>query len=252
MSKGKVSIIFLLLILLSGVVKGQREVVWNYETWWGLMTSTRVANRLSVYNDFHYSKNLFVAYRTGLTYHPKGDNFVTTVAYAYLKLTAPFSEGKLVRSEHRPWMQVVYRVPSTKRISTSFRFKYDARFIRDVTTESLENSYSFNHRWRFNNALRYNLKPSGNNSSEFFGVILNEALITTGPGPNGAPYEHRTHFLGEMRQGNFIFSAGYMVRYLAFNPDFARMTHGPIFWLTINLNLMKNKERTFLENPEDH
>lgn len=252
MFERKELILGFILLLWSSSLFGQREVDWNYETWWGLMTSTRVAERLSVYNDFHYSKNLFVAYRTGLTYHPKGDNFVTTIAYAYLKLTAPFSNGKLVRSEHRPWMQVIYRVPSAKRLGTSFRFKYDMRFIRDLLPETLAESYALNHRWRFNNSLRYHLNPNKPTTTQFNGIMLNEALITTGLGPNGAPYEHRTHFLGEMRQGNFIFSGGYMIRYLAFNPNFSRMTHGPIFWLTINLDLLKNKKPTFLENPEDH
>jgi hypothetical protein len=231
---------------------GQREFDWNYETWWGLMTSTRVAERLSVYNDFHYSNNLFVAYRTGLTYHPKKDNFVTTVAYAYLKLTAPFSEGSLVRSEHRPWMQVVYRVPSTKRLSTSFRFKYDMRFIRDLLPESLADSYSLNHRWRFNNALRYHFNANLESNTPVFGVLLNEALITTGPGPNGVFYEHRTHLMGEVRRGKFIYSAGCMVRYLGVSPELARMTVGPVIWVTINLNFLRFKSTGFTENPEDH
>lgn len=252
MPKGKISVVVFLFILLANVSNGQHEVDWRSESWWGLMTSTRIAERLTVYNDLHYSNQLFVAYRTGFTYHPKGDNFVTTIAYAYLKLTAPFSDGDLVRSEHRPWMQVIYRVPTTKRLSASFRFKYDMRFIQDLLPESIGDSYSLNHRWRFNNALRYRINAKKHTTSTINAVMLNEALITTGPGPNGVFYEHRTHFLSEFRKGSFIGSAGYMLRYLGVSPSRTIMTHGPILWLTINLDFFKNMKSTLVENPEDH
>jgi hypothetical protein len=230
----------------------QHAVEWNYETWWGVMSSTRVASRISLYNDIHYSNDLFVAYRTGLTYHPIGDNFITTVAYAYLKLTTPWSDGDLIRSEHRPWMQIVYRVPSSTPFSTSFRFKYDMRFIQDMLSDELLDSYSLNHRWRINNSLRYHLNASHPSADPVSAVMLNEALFTTGPGPNGVFYEHRTHFLAELRTGIVVLSGGYMLRYLAVSSSQTRMTHGPIFWLTVNLDLWNGQDSTFLENPEDH
>lgn len=216
------------------------------------MTSARIHERFSMYNDWHYSQDLFVAYRTGLTYHPKKDNLVTTIAYAYLKLSTPFSDGDLVRSEHRPWMQIIYRVPSTKRLRASFRFKYDARFIQDLNTESLAETYSFNNRWRINNALRYRLTNQENAPSIWNAVMLNESLITTGPGPNGVPYEHRTHFLGEFQKRSYVVSVGYMIRYLGVSPEQAVMTHGPIVWLTINFNLKKDTSPRFVDFPEDH
>jgi hypothetical protein len=215
------------------------------------MTSTRVAERWSIYADLHYSHQLFVAPRAGITYHPKGDNFVTTVAYAYLGLTTPFSEGKLIRPEHRPWMQMVYRVPSTKRISASFRFKYDMRFIRDLLPDQLGEGYSLNHRWRFNNALRYRINPSKARSA-INALMINEALITTGPGPNGVPYEHRTHLMGEASKDKFVLSLGCMVRYLGKTTEGIRMTYGPVIWLTMNLNFSKFRTPGFNDNPEDH
>jgi hypothetical protein len=224
---------------------------WNYETWWGIMTSTRVSRHWSIYADLHYSHQLFVAPRIGVTYHPKGDNFVTTVAYAYLGLTTPFSEGKLVRPEHRPWMQIVYRIPSASRFSASFRFKYDMRFIRDLLPDQLDDGYSLNHRWRFNNALRYRFNKDGAKAI-INALMINEALITTGPAPNGVPYEHRTHLMGEASKGRFILSLGGMVRYLGKTPNGVRMTYGPVIWLTMNLNFSKYQTPLMKDNPEDH
>jgi hypothetical protein len=234
-------------------VSGQSYVDWNSETWWGLMTSSRVSERWSVYADLHYSHQLFVAPRAGVTYHPKSNNFVTTVAYAYLALATPFSEGKLVRPEHRPWMQTVYRVPSTKRLSASFRFKYDMRFLKEIREGQLGDKFILNNRWRFNNALRYHLNRNRNAGTAFFGVFINEALITTGTGPIPVPYEHRTHLMLDIRKEKMTYSIGGMVRYLGQNtPSSIRMTFGPVIWLTGNFNFSKFKTGDFIDNPEDH
>jgi hypothetical protein len=233
-------------------LQAQRTLTSDFETWWGVMTSVQVSKKFSIWNDAHFVDELFFIYRTGITFHPKSDNFVTTTGYSFLKLRAPFSEGQLVRPEHRPWMQTIYRVPSTKKISTSFRFRYDARFIRDLKPEALADTYSFNHRWRFNNALRYAWGDILGRDTRFFTTMLNESLITTGSGPNGAPFEHRTIFLGQYGKGNFIYSLGYIVRYVQVNPSLARLNHGPVIWLTMNLNLMKEKHQSFVEYPGDH
>lgn len=97
----------------------------------------------------------FFIYRTGLTYHSKSDNLDTIVGYGFLKLTAPFSNGNLVRPEHRPWMQTIYRVPSTQNLSTSFRFSYDVRFIKDLKPDATDETFSINHRWLIKSALHY-------------------------------------------------------------------------------------------------
>jgi hypothetical protein len=241
----------LLLFPQIGFCQSEPYIDWNSETWWGLMSSTRVSDRWSIYADLHYSRQLFVAPRAGITFHPKDNNFVTTVAYAFLSLSTPFSEGRLIRSEHRPWMQMVYRVPSKRRVSASFRFKYDMRFIRDVLSDQLVDGFSLNHRWRFNNAVRFHIKPAIKKPS-YSVVLINEALITTGPGPNGVPYEHRTHFMGEISKRKLVLSVGGMVRYLGKTPNGIRMTIGPVVWLTMNLNFSQSIKNSYFENPEDH
>ncbi|WP_194777832.1 porin family protein [Pararhodonellum marinum] len=233
-------------------LKAQQDISFNYETWWGVMTSAQVAPQWSVWNDAHFVDQLFFIYRTGLTYHNKKDNIVGTAGYGWLRLTAPFSEGSLVRTEHRPWGQVIFRVPSTKKVSTSFRFRYDARFIRNVAQSDFLPGYSFNHRWRFNNALRYNWGNLISPNTRFTNSFLNEALFTTGPGSNGFRHEHRTHFLAGLAKGNINYSIGYVIRYINLSPEIARINHGMVFWVTINFNLMKGKLPTIKEFPGDH
>lgn len=82
--------------------------------------------------------------------------------------------------------------------------------------------------------------------------MINEALITTGPGPNGVPYEHRTHLMGEASKGKYILAMGCMVRYLGETPNGIRMTFGPVIWLTMNLNFSKFSTPKITDYPEDH
>ncbi len=65
-------------------------------------------------------------------------------------------------------------------------------------------------------------------------------------------HEQRTHLLGQLNKGNFTYSLGYVVRYINISPEIARINHGLVFWLTINLNLMKDRLPTFIEFPSDH
>jgi len=249
----KIIRIVILALLLNKPCFAQQDVSFAYETWWGVMTSTQVSNRLAVWNDAHFVNDLFFIYRTGLTFHNQADNLVTTVGYGYLRLGDPFSEGRLLRSEHRPWMQTVYRLPSTKPLSTSFRFRYDSRFIQDLDAESLADTYSFNHRWRFNNALRYSFGEVFGTRTRFATAFLNESLFRTGPGTAGFGYEHRTHILAQLGHGNLTKSFGYVLRYIPVNQNNLRFNHGPVFWLSINLNAMKNRSKPTIEEfPGDH
>lgn len=240
-------------IFLSNSIKpnAQQQFQYNYETWWGIMSSVRVSEKWSVWNDAHFVDETFFIYRTGMTYHNKRDNIVTTAGYSWLRLTTPLSEGKLIRTEHRPWMQTIFRVPSSKKLSTSFRFRYDARFVQNLESGELSEGFAFNHRWRFNNALRYNWGIVLSPKTVLSTSLLNEALFTTGPGSNGVRHEHRTHLIMGLSKGPITYSVGYLVRYINISPERARLNHGMVFWLTINLNAIKKKPTEFVEFPEN-
>ena len=68
----------------SGVA--QQEFSFNEEVWWGVMTSAQISNRLAIWNDVHFVDGTFFIYRTGMTYHNKRDNIVTTAGLSWLVL----------------------------------------------------------------------------------------------------------------------------------------------------------------------
>ncbi|MCC5921815.1 MAG: DUF2490 domain-containing protein [Cyclobacteriaceae bacterium] len=243
-----------LILIYSTVLRlsAQQEINYDFETWWGVMSSVQVSETWALWNDVHFVNDLFFIYRGGLTYHPKGGNFNTTFGYGHLRLTTPWSEGDLIRSEHRPWMQTVYRLPSRDRWSGSFRFRFDSRFIRDLGLEDLKESYSVNYRFRFSNAIRYNWGQSSLGNFTFSTAFLNESLFNRGPGPNGVRHEHRTHLLAQWGFSDFTIATGYVMRYINTSPERANINHGPVFWLFINLNPQKGRKPDVLEYPSEH
>ncbi len=230
-----------------------RDIAVNYETWWGLMTTAQYSKRMSMWNDFHHVNGLFWIARTGLNYHNPKDNIVATAGYGMLGLGTPWSDGALIRREHRPWGQVVYRWQPVGNWSFSNRFRYDARFFADLDREAerIQDSYSFNHRWRFNAAVRYSFGNLISPSTIFSLGFLNESLISTGPGNNGFPFEHRTHLMANLRYRGTTYSLGYIGRYIEVNDQQARINHGLVVWVSLHMKT-KRYGRTFIELPGEH
>ncbi|MCF1752897.1 DUF2490 domain-containing protein [Mariniradius sediminis] len=241
----------LLLFLISFSAYSQREVLDDNENWWGILTSGQIAPNYALWMDSHFVNETFWIIRSGLTYQTDNGQWALTAGYAYLRLGAPFSEGKLVRPEHRPWGQVVYRVPGKGPFTASFRFRYDARFRANLGPTGVEDGYMFNSRFRFNNSLRYNFRDALSPHFNFATSLLNESLITTGPAPVTNAFEHRIFFLLNFQKNSITLSPGYQVRFLDFQPDFLRFRHGFIFWLTYNYRFKDFKRKNFDVLPTD-
>jgi hypothetical protein len=79
-----IKILIFCFVFHSGVA--QQQFSFNDEVWWGVMTSVRVAEKWSVWNDAHFVDETFFIYRTGMTYHNKRDNIVTTAGLSWLVL----------------------------------------------------------------------------------------------------------------------------------------------------------------------
>lgn len=224
---------------------GQRELLDESENWLGVMTSGQFAPNYAFWLDSHFVNHLFWIIRSGLTYQTVNGQWGITAGYAYLRLGAPFSEGRLIRPEHRPWGQIVYRIPSEGPFSVNFRFRYDARFRANLGPTGVEEGYMFSNRLRFNNSLRYNFRDLLSPKFNFATSLLNESLFTTGPAPVANPFEHRVFLLLNFQKNNLTLSPGYQVRLLEFQPDFMRIRHGFVFWVTYNYRFKDFRRRNF-------
>lgn len=241
----------LLLFLISFSAYSQKEVLDDNENWWGILTSGQIAPNFALWMDSHFVNETFWIIRSGLTYQTDNGLWAITGGYAYLRLGAPFSEGKLVRPEHRPWGQVVYRVPGKGPFTASFRFRYDARFRANLGTATIAEGYTLNNRLRFNNSLRYNFRNALSPHFNFATSMLNETLVTVGPGPVSSALEHRVFTLLNFQKGAVTFSPGYIVRFTNFTPSSVQLRHGFVVWVSLNYRFKDFKRKNFDILPTD-
>jgi hypothetical protein len=232
-------------------VQAQRAWTDDNEQWWGVLTSGQIAPKYALWLDGHYVNELFWIARAGLTYQTTNGRWAITGGYAYLRLRAPFSEGQLVRPEHRPWGQVVYRLPSKGPLSASFRFRYDMRFRANVGPSEIEEGYQFNNRLRFNVGLRYDLRKVMSKPFQWSTSLLNEGLITVGPDAVTNPYEHRIFTMLHFKRNAITLSPGYIMRFLNITPTTAQFRHGFVFWVTVNYSFWKKSTDQQMVAPED-
>lgn len=230
----------------------QRQALFDTENWLGVMTSGQIAPNWSLWVDMHHVPDLFLILRSGLTHHTSDHKWAVTAGYAHTRLAAPFSDGKLIRPEHRPWGQVVFRVPSNNRFSTSFRIRYDARFRANLSPTEITDGFSLNHRLRFNNSLRYNWRHSLSRHFNFSTTLFNESLITTGPAPVNNPFEHRVFFLLGIQKSWVTVSPGYHIRFTTPSPHVLQINHGFTLWINFNYKFRDFKRESVEEFPEDH
>ncbi|MFC4874978.1 DUF2490 domain-containing protein [Negadavirga shengliensis] len=221
------------------------------ESWWGLMTSGQIASRWSLWMDAHYVPQLFLIGRSGLTYHTKDENFNFTVGYAGLYLTTPYSEGRLVRPERRPWGQVIFRLPSNEDYGVSFRFRYDVRFRANHDHEKITGGFGLNQRFRVNSSIRYNLGRSERLKAAMSASMVNETLVSTGPAAVDVPLEHRVFLLLGAQRRTATFSPGYHLRLQNTLEGQIRAIHGFVLWVNFNYRFRDFRRHLLEEYPAD-
>lgn len=162
---------------------GPRQVVAHQQQLWlGFLTQTRFADRYSWWNDAHFVPGAFYIARTGLTYH-FSQELSATAGYAYLGLPLGTVTRNLERREHRPWAQVVHNLLLDEQWSVASRFRYDARFRRNVEEGALAPGYGLTNRARLQMSVRRDFSELswGRRRMVPYLSVANEVLVDAGP-----------------------------------------------------------------------
>ncbi len=147
------------------------------EVWVGYISSIRISEKYSIWNDFHYVPTAFWANRHGLT-RDFGRFGRFTGGYAYVVTATGFSEV-LNRREHRPWWQ--HELTSTFREHWGWRarLRYDRRIREAVSASDFTGEWLAYNRWRVMLGLSYTFRylPEGRSWQLH---LLNELLLNNG------------------------------------------------------------------------
>lgn len=215
-----------------------KDVQHEEQLWFGYMTSSRVSDRFSIWNDAHYIPGGFGVARTGLTAHFP-NRIDLTAGYAHLWL--PLGD-EMRRREHRPWAQVVIPTPLGGNFAMQHRLRWDLRYRQRVADGSIVDGYTFNHRARVQVVLRRNFPGLAIGEVVPSLVLSDELLMNLGKEANAPFDQNRISLMAAARYRGLMLQAGYMNRYVqASAPGRFTSNHTLVFWLFHNIDLRKKE-----------
>ena len=210
------------------------------QVWLGYMSSTRVSNHYSWWNDIHYVPQGFFVARTGLTRHIKSVN--VTAGYAFLLLPTYAGNSRLQRKEQRPWAEIFFTLPVNKSIQFIQRYRYEARFKENIKDSMVTDGYTFTNRARLFLGLRKNFTLSEGAKITPFILVADELLINFG---NQVTYntfdQNRILVSFGIQKGNTQYQVSYMNRFVQTGVSEFTENQMLCFWITQKFSWQKRK-----------
>jgi Protein of unknown function (DUF2490) len=216
-------------------------VAHSNQYWLGYMTSTRLSNKYSLWNDLHFVPEGFGIVRTGLT-RSISDNVSVTGGYAYLWLPAKPGASKLERHEHRPWAQLQLNVPLQKDWSLIQRIRYDARFRENTSGGEITDGHSFVNRVR----LLVSIKKLLGNAEGVrpYAGVSNEILLNFGKEVTTNTFDqNRLSIFVGLQQRNTQYQLGLMNRFVQTSQSSFILNHTVVVWVIQKFDLTKMLDR---------
>ncbi|MCX8149699.1 DUF2490 domain-containing protein [Thermaurantimonas aggregans] len=237
-------------ILLSQITKNVRN---EPAIWGGYISSIKVSDRISVWNDLHYVPESFFIYRTGLSWHFT-PQVVGTAGYAFLN-AAPRVDGLLARSEHRPWGQLVFNFKIGEAAQFNHRIRYDYRIRQSVFAGEIHNhSWTAYHRLRFMSSLRFPLVGRSLGDYKPFFSVNNEILFNFGKNIVWNYFDQNRSWINLGYQLPYAtVQFGYMLRWVqGQTPGDVTNYHTALLWITHVIDTRKAKTDKKPENELLH
>lgn len=200
----------------------------DFELWGAYISSIQLSEKYALWNDFHLVTQSFFISRHGLTRH-FGKNLSLSGGYAWLRTSTPFSD-RLIRQEHRPWLQVEWATRLSPKSRYRLRLRYDSRFRKRIEGMAFGDDFIHQNRLRLMNSLRFQIRELGEGKSLHFNV-MNETILHFGQGIDGLRLDqNRSYLLGGISFANTTLMGGYHLRVLP-GAAFTYFQHGITLWV---------------------
>ena len=218
------------------VASGQKKISHKDQLWVGYMTSARLSERYSLWNDVHIVPGSFAIARTGLT-RTVFQGGSLTGGYAFLFLPGG-SGDQLKRREHRPWAQFQLALPAGVGWTMTQRIRYDARFKEDMSEGEPASQFRFNHRVRFLVTFRKDLTKWEREASTPYVAISNEVLLNFGKEITYNTFDQNRLSLSiGVQKEKTQYQLGIMNRFVQTGPSTYTLNHTLVLWLTQKFDL---------------
>jgi hypothetical protein len=209
-----------------------QETEFRNEYWFGLFFTHKLNKKWSAWHDHHYTTKAFYLSRVGLTYLLPKETTIT-VGYGYVATATPFSE-RIIRPEHRPWAQIEKRFAPIPTLTFRTRFRYDARFRKAISEDEVLDEFTFNHRFRFMNSLRFFVYKHPGKPKWHINLMHELLLFANGPLNVVSIDQNRYYLMPGITFKHTTLLTGYYIRALPPREGKQVINQGLCFWLLNN------------------
>lgn len=211
------------------------------EVWLGYIGSIRVADKWSVWQDYHLVPESFAVARYGLTYKLT-PRVQMTGGLGFVWTSTAFTND-LVRREYRPWGQVVGQTRLGARLAGQLRFRYDSRHRQRIAEGSLLDEYGRYSRLRLMARLRWTLHTLPNGDL-FHLSLMDEVLYDVGREVTNGLDQNRSYLLLGFTHEQYTLLGGYHVRMVPQDAGGMRYNHGLTLWFLHTIDIRHRFERS--------
>lgn len=215
------------------------------ELWLGYIGSIRVAEKWSLWQDYHYVPEAFAVARYGLTYK-LNTRVQATGGLGYVWTSTAFTTD-LARREYRPWGQVVGQARLGKRLAGQARFRYDARHRQRIAAGELQDEYMMYSRLRLMARVRTDLRTLPNGDVLHLN-LMDELLYNVGREVADGVDQNRAYLLLGFTHKQYTLLGGYHVRMIPQAAGGMRYNHGLTLWFLHTIDLRHRFKRPVEED----
>jgi hypothetical protein len=211
------------------------------QIWLGYISSTKLTEHYSWWNDFHFVPHGFAVARTGLTRSFGGVN--VTAGYAFVLTPVSTTRTELHRKEQRLWAQLYYTAPVGKSVQFIQRLRYEGRFRQNILNNQPVDGYFFVNRVRFLIGLKKTFGPADSNRPRPFIQLSDEILLNFGKRVTYNTFDqNRVMFSVGLQSKNIQYQLGYMNRFVQTGTTQYTLNHTVYIWVTHTLSFRKKSQ----------
>jgi hypothetical protein len=210
------------------------------ELWLGYIGTVRVADKWSLWQDYHFVPDAFAVARYGLTY--KLNTRVQMTGGLGFVWTATSFTDELVRREYRPWGQVIGQARLGGRLAGQARFRYDARHRQRLDGGEVLNEYGMYSRLRLMARVRTDLHTLPNGDVLHLN-LMDELLYNSGREVANGVDQNRLYLLMGFTHKQYTLLGGYHVRMIPLAAGGMRYNHGLTVWFLHTIDIRHRFKR---------
>ncbi len=219
--------------------------VHDRELWLGYIGSIRVADKWSVWQDYHFVADAFAVARYGLTYK-LNTRVQATGGLGFVWTSASFTDA-LVRKEYRPWGQILGQTRLGEWLSGQLRLRYDVRFRQKLDEGMVLDEYAMYSRLRLMARVRHDLRTLPNGDVLHLN-LMDELLYNTGRNVAAGIDQNRLYLLLGFTHKQYTLLGGYHVRMIPAGTGGMRYNHGLTLWFLHTIDIRHRFKRTIEED----